>query len=64
MKELAKENLYYQGGRGDAERMYFAKIHPKAMKSNMQILRDIGKLKLSNAEKKSLREDMKDFVIK
>ena len=62
MKELAKENLYYQGGRGDAERMYFAKIHPKAMKSDMQILRDIGKLKLSNAEKKSLREDMKDFV--
>jgi len=62
MKELAKENLYYQGGRGDAERMYFAKIHPKAMKSDMQILRDIAKLKLSNAEKKSLREDMKDFV--
>ena len=62
MKKMSKEDLYYYGGRGDAERMYFSKVHPKAMKSDIQILRDIGKLKLSNTEKIELKSDRNDFV--
>ena len=62
MKKMSKEDLYYYGGRGDAERMYFSKVHPKAMKSDIQILRDIGKLKLSDTEKVELKSDRNDFV--
>ena len=62
MKKMSKEDLYYYGGRGDAERMYFAKVHPKAVKSDVQILRDIAKLRLSKDEKAELSADRVDFV--
>jgi len=62
MKNMQKEDSYYFGGRGDAQRMYFAKFHPKSLKNNIGILKDIVKLKLSNKEKTDLDLDRQDFV--
>ena len=46
IKQMEKDhNMYPMGGVGDKSKIIFAKIHPKSRGSNMQILRDLVKIR-------------------
>ena len=67
-RDADARDMYYYGGKGDAENLYFVKYHPNVAKNKAGIrtqMKALEKLILSKStqkEKKAFREDRKSFI--
>ena len=62
MYQLSKQNYYYLGGRGDADRMFFVKMHPLTNQHMKPKWNSFVKSMSKIGELKNVKEMKKDFL--
>jgi len=58
-KQYYKHDMYYYGGRGDAERMYFMKYHPDVSRNKKVIKKDLAFIKATLKKAGVKEKDLK-----